>query len=94
MLKLIRHQGEVEKSLLNKTLASFLKFQTYIVQPAAVIPVRPGWLMWGLSFVAPSVRVDELAAVMVDLAFNGSVEANTVECSALAKKGRELLQRT
>ncbi len=94
MLWLTRYQGEVEQGLLNKTRVFMLNFQAYIVQPAAIIPVRPGWGMWALSWVAPSVGVDELGAVMIDLAFNGQLGAQTVEWSAIGKRGRELLQRT
>lgn len=97
MVQLTDSQGEVEKALLIKMRASMLSFQAYIVQPAAIIPENPGWLIWALSFVAPSVRLDELAAVMIDLAFNGmptSDMSNTLDVSALGKRGRELLRRT
>jgi len=94
LVLLIRYQGEVEKGLLTKMRTYMLNFQAYIVEPAAIIPVQPGWLMWALSFVAPSVRVDELAAVMIDLAFNGELMSNILDWSVLGKRGRELLRRT
>lgn len=59
------------------------------MRPSEVLNKERGIKNWAMGFV-PSVRVDELAAALVDTAVNGT-EQQTVENSELRTRGRELL---
>jgi hypothetical protein len=47
-----------------------------------------GWVLGS----SKSIRVDELAAAMIDIAINGSKEDTIQDCQAMVKRGREALQ--
>jgi len=49
-----------------------------------------GWVL-GTS---KSIRVDELAAAMIDVAINGSKGDTLQDCQAMVMRGREGLKRT
>ena len=47
-----------------------------------------GWVMG----TTKSIRVDELAAAMIDVAINGSMEDTLQDCQAMVIRGREALK--
>lgn len=49
-----------------------------------------GWMMWSKA----CVRVDELAATMVDAVLNGWKENTLTDVQAMGLKGREVLGRS
>lgn len=68
--------------------------ETYVVKPAAVLAIgTSAWLESLLrTFSLPVVRVDALAAVMIDLALDGGSE-QVVLNKVIVERGRELLAR-
>ncbi|KAE8449411.1 hypothetical protein EG329_008312 [Mollisiaceae sp. DMI_Dod_QoI] len=82
--------GEVEAKLLDFAQSHSSNFQSYIMRPAGVLTKDTGVKNYLMGFV-PSVRVDELAATMLDVAINGA-KMQTWENRDLAKRGRELLK--
>lgn len=83
--------------------AKFLEFgkqkqkqnvETYVVKPAVVLAKDASALLGSLFriFSVPAVRVDQLAAVMVDLAVNGGSE-QLVSNRVIIESGRELLMK-
>ena len=67
-------------------------FDTLIVRPAVVLP-KEGGTKTAILGLAPSVNVEELAAVMVDAAVNGS-KRQILENEMLKSQGRALLRRS
>lgn len=65
--------------------------ETYVVKPAAVLG-RDGSALLGCLLRTFSVRIDELAAVMVDLAVHGGSEQVVVN-RVIVERGRELLTK-
>lgn len=65
--------------------------QTYVVRPAAVLAKDGSALLRCLLWMA-SVKTDELAAVMVDLAVNGGSE-QVVGHKVTVERGRELTKQ-
>jgi len=82
--------GGVEAKLLDFAQSHPSNFQSYIMRPAGVLTKDTSVKNYLMGFV-PSVRVDELAATMLDVAINGS-KMETWENRDLAKRGRELLK--
>ncbi|KAF8848313.1 hypothetical protein BDZ45DRAFT_606075 [Acephala macrosclerotiorum] len=80
--------GEAEIQLVDFA-QSHSNFQSYIMRPSGVLTKENTIKNYLMGFV-PSVRVDELAATMVDVAINGA-KMQTWENGQLAKRGRELL---
>jgi hypothetical protein len=66
--------------------------ETYVVKPAGVLAKDASALLGSLlrTFSVPAVRVDKLAAVMVDLAVNGGSE-QVVLNKVIVESERELL---
>jgi hypothetical protein len=66
-------------------------WETYIVKPAMVLPLTGGDLRWLASPILGSVRVDELAAAMIDIVYRGSDEQIAHNASVVCR-GREALK--
>jgi hypothetical protein len=65
--------------------------ESFIMRPASVLPKTSTGIRGTLTgMTLGSIRVDELAAVLVDTAVNGS-KTQTIENRELGKKGKELL---
>ena len=70
-------------------------WETVIVKPGGVM-AKDGYMIGLLGCVLGSnvlIRIDELAATMVDVVMNGS-EDPILSSQVIAAKGRELLRRT
>lgn len=65
--------------------------KTYVVRPAAVLAKDGSALLRCLLWMA-SVRTDELASVMVDLAVDGGSE-RVVGHKVIVERGRELIKQ-
>lgn len=65
-------------------------FESYIARPASVQPKNNGAIMSAVMSLLPSVRVDQLAATLIDLAVHGG-DRQTWENGQLAMRGRTLL---
>jgi hypothetical protein len=66
-------------------------FESYIMRPAGVLPkVSSGVKDAMMGMTLGSIKVDQLAAVLVDTALNGS-KVQTMENKELGKRGKELL---
>ncbi|KAG9233570.1 hypothetical protein BJ875DRAFT_463854 [Amylocarpus encephaloides] len=87
--------GEAEVKLLDFAKANETPFEAVVLRPAGVrakdAKMLPEWII-GTNY---NVRVDELAAVLIDSVVNG-VEAgrDTLENAEIVKRGRELLANT
>jgi hypothetical protein len=84
-------QGQAEINLLELTKARPNDFEAYIMRPAFVLGKEKTWgnaVKGGLPY---SIRVDELAAVLLDVAENGA-EKDTWKNADLKKRGRELVK--
>lgn len=64
--------------------------KTYVVRPAAVLAKNGSALLRCLLWIV-SVRTDELAAVMADLAVNGGDE-QVVGNEVIVDRGRKLIR--
>ncbi|KAJ7478701.1 hypothetical protein B0H11DRAFT_1864441 [Mycena galericulata] len=67
------------------------RWETYIVEPAMVLPKEGDVLrrLWG--FLVGSVKVEELAAVMIDVVSNGNKD-KILQNAQIVEKGRILLK--
>jgi hypothetical protein len=65
-------------------------FEVIITRPSGVTPKERGVLKNIAASVVPMIKVDELAAAMVDIALNGG-EKGTWENRDLVERGREVL---
>ena len=65
--------------------------ETVVARPAFVLPAGGGGIRGAITFFAQRIRVDELAAVLIDIAINGNKE-HFVENPELVKRGQELLK--
>lgn len=83
------HQGQVETRLLDLSKKYRQSFDPIIVRPAMVLSKESG-ILRSIMALAPSVKVDELAAAMVEAAVSGSA-TQTVENERLRLRGRKLL---
>ncbi|PVH79088.1 putative nucleoside-diphosphate-sugar epimerase [Cadophora sp. DSE1049] len=63
-------------------------FESYIARPAFVLP-KEGGLKSMVTSLLPSVKVDALAAVLLDAAMYGN-QSQTLENADLVRRGREL----
>ena len=84
-------QGEAENGVLALQEKEGSSFEVTIVRPGGVLAKDT---LIPKVMVAPtlSIKVDELAAVMVDEAIAGVNGTRTMECDALRDQGRELLK--
>lgn len=57
-------------------------FETYIMRPGGILPENTSMVMSALASLVPSIRVDQLARVMVAVALNGC-EEQTLENGAI-----------
>lgn len=62
-----------------------------IVRPGGVLPKSPNILYRAVGTLFPNIRVDELAATMIDLALNGK-NGELLENAELKSRGAELLK--
>jgi hypothetical protein len=84
--------GEIEVKLIDFAKANEKTFETYIMRPGGIRPKDANMLP---DCIAGSfnVRVDEVAATLIDSAVNGDeLGRNTFENADIAKRGRQLLQ--
>lgn len=65
-------------------------FDSFVVRPGAVLAKDTGMPGWAVGLTM-SVKVDHLAATMIDVALNGS-EIKTIENAALGSRGKTLLE--
>jgi len=65
-------------------------FEPYFVRPGGILPLKTNVLEAALSNLFPSIRVDELCAVLLDICIHGSAES-TVENADLVRRGKVLL---
>ncbi|KAH7400370.1 hypothetical protein BKA64DRAFT_723106 [Cadophora sp. MPI-SDFR-AT-0126] len=79
--------GEAELNLIDFA-AQNAAFESFIARPAFVLP-KDGGLKNAVMGLLPSVRVDALAAVLLDAATHGG-ELQTLENGDLVRRGREL----
>lgn len=73
--------------------AAARSLEAYTVRPAVIMADKPSWLEWVHGLVAPSVRVGELAVVMVEIGVNGGGKdgMRAWEVGTIKAKGREVL---
>jgi hypothetical protein len=76
-------QGRVEQGLVDIAEGNE-GFETFIMRPGGILPADSGGLMNALGAIIPSVKVDHLAKVMIEIALSGSKE-QTLENGAIAK---------
>ena len=67
-------------------------FEASFVKPGYVLP-KGSWMPDAVVGLSRSVRVDELAAAMVEMAVRGKGEEQILENATLKRWGRELLER-
>lgn len=88
------NSANTSQGLAELNLVNFAKknpgFESYIARPASVQPKHNGAIMSAVMSLLPSVKVDQLAATLVDLAVNGS-DRQTWENGQLATRGSTLL---
>jgi hypothetical protein len=48
------------------------KWETYVVKPSVVLPSTAGRIHWLINLPLGSVKVDALAACMIDIVLNGN----------------------
>lgn len=87
--------GLIVRARLRTNLLSFARqhrhvFETFVVKPGSVLS-KENRMMSVIMGLSRSVRVDELAAVLVNTALNGS-ETQTIEYDVLGPQGRALLK--
>ena len=83
-------QGEAESGLLALQEKNGSNLEVTITRPGGV--VAKNTLMPKVMVTASSsIKLDELAAVLIDEAVAGAKGTRTMECDALRNKGRELL---
>lgn len=81
----------MENTLLNQQTKT-PNFQVSIMRPGGVVAKEtflPNLVVGGID----AIRVDELAAAMVDEAVNGEEGTRTLECGEVRKRGREILSK-
>ncbi|KAE9382008.1 hypothetical protein N431DRAFT_491273 [Stipitochalara longipes BDJ] len=81
--------GEAETKLLEFGEKSD-GFDVYIARPSGVTPKERGVLKSVAAGLVPMIRVNELAAAMLDIAVNGA-QKQTLENRDLVSRGREAL---
>jgi len=69
-----------------------MKAEAFTVRPAVILPIKPTWGEYFHGRIAPSVTVRELAAVMVELGVNGSIE-HFWESKEIGRLGNQVLKR-
>jgi hypothetical protein len=85
--------GEAETKLIDLAKANEKTFETYILRPGGI---RPKEALMLPDFIVGSfnVRVDEVAATLIDSAVNGDeMGRNTLENADIVKRGRQLLSK-
>jgi len=86
-------KGEAENGLLALQEKDESNLDVTITRPGGVVPTNT--LMPQLMVASTSsIRVDELAAVLIDEAIAGANGTRTLECDVLRNRGRELLKGT
>jgi hypothetical protein len=65
-------------------------FETYIARPAGVMAKDSGAVISAIMSLVPSIKVDKLAATLLDTAVNGG-QKQTMENGDLVCRGKELL---
>ncbi|KAL2060307.1 hypothetical protein VTL71DRAFT_9702 [Oculimacula yallundae] len=82
--------GEAEINLLAFAEKSDGKFESFITRPAFVLPKETGLQSLVMSLL-PSLKVDALAAALLDTVANGGA-SRTLENADLARRGKELAE--
>lgn len=86
-------QGEAENGLLALQEKEGSNLEVTIARPGGV--VAKNTLMPKLVVASTSsIKLDELAAVLIDEAVAGARGTRTMECDALRNRGSELLERS
>jgi hypothetical protein len=84
-------EGETETKLLEFRKDKQKEgFEVFITRPSGVTPKDRGVLKSIAAAIVPMIKVDELAAAMLDIAVNGS-DQQTLENHDLVVKGRKVL---
>ena len=89
---LIISQGLAETKLLELANENLDVLETLIIKAALVVGKKnpmPELIIWASR---NAIRVDELAAAMIDIAMNGSA-TNTVENAMLRQMGKKLSEK-
>ena len=89
---LIISQGLAETKLLELANKNLDVLETLIIKAALVVGTKnpmPELIIWASR---NAIRVDELAAAMIDIAMNGSA-TNTVENAKLRQMGKKLSEK-
>lgn len=73
------------------TASKNASFEPAIVRPGGVLPKSPSVFQQASGMLFPNVRVDELAATMIDLALN-SKSGELLENAELKSRGAQLLK--
>jgi hypothetical protein len=84
-------KGEAENGLLALQGKEGSNLEVTIMRPGGVLPkntLMPKFMVSSTS----SIKINELAAVMIDEAVAGADGTRTMECDALRNRGRELLK--
>ncbi|MCJ1287719.1 hypothetical protein MMC26_007071 [Xylographa opegraphella] len=84
-----RIKGEAENGLFALAKDNEGVFEVLVVRPAGILP-RGMTLTGMLLMLGPSVKVEAVGAVMVEMAING-FEKRTLENGEIVKRGKELL---
>ncbi|KAF2100557.1 hypothetical protein NA57DRAFT_54635 [Rhizodiscina lignyota] len=86
-----RHiKGQVENGLIDIAKRNS-GFETFIMRPAGILPEHPSLSYTIAGAIIPSVKVTELAAVMIDVAVEGAKE-QTLENGEIARRGKALVK--
>jgi hypothetical protein len=91
------YQGKAESDVLAfaQELENRERWETCVVKPGAVV-ANKGWGSAVLPWVLGSncgIRVDELAAVMIETAVNGSGDQVVLGNAEMIERGRELVAK-
>lgn len=89
-------QGEVENELIHLTAQPQSATESYIIKPWMVLKKEGGTMAQGLAMLSRvglsyTIWVNELAAVMINIALKGS-KVQTMENDALGFEGKKLLK--
>lgn len=84
-------KGEAENGLLALHEKEESNLEVTIMRPGGVLPKNTLMPKFLVSWTS-SIKIDELAAVMIDEAVAGAGGTRTMECDALRNRGRELLR--
>ncbi|KAI9835320.1 MAG: hypothetical protein M1819_002464 [Sarea resinae] len=88
----LKTKGAAEKGLFDLARANPDSFEAYAVRPALILEKDPGFIPSVMKCLFPSIKVDVLAAAMVDVTLHGG-EAHVLENPELLERGNAVIAK-